>query len=159
MRPDPVAEAAEAARVKLTKSEEQRAAQARPYRPAVLHHSAAAKRHPWWYMNACARIGRILEGAKPKLGAFTRSAALESACRSAAHPKCARWYMETWAYFSTRDRPPPIVGNDHNPFRHLSDSEAYAKWYALIERICDASTDKLGTWRVGLSEVGAARNR
>jgi len=149
----------EANRLSLTKSEDERSRIARPYRPGVLHRSATAKSHPWWYMYACARIGRILEGAKPSLGAFTSSAAIESACRSAAHPRLARRFMETYAYFLTRSKPSPTVGADHNPFRMLSDREAYAKWYAIIEDICEKSTGKLGTWRVGISATGAARNR
>ena len=159
MRPDPVKDAADAAKLTLTKSEEERAAQARPYRPKVLHTNPAGKDHPWWYTYACARIGRILEGAKPSLGAFSRDAALESACASAAYPKLARRYIETYAYFVTRSKPPPLIGTDHNPFRGLSDRDAYAKWYTLIENICEASTDKMRGWRVGLSETGAARNR
>lgn len=159
MRPDPVKEELDKTGLKLTKDEADRRAQAKPYRPAVLDWKPTAKRHPWWYAHACARVARILEGAKPSWGAFSRDAAVESACASAAHPKCARWYMETWAYFMTRHRPASLLKTDHNPFRGLSDSEAYARWYTLIERICEASTGKLGPWRVGISAVGAARNK
>lgn len=159
MRPDPIADALAQTRLKLTKSENERLAQARPYRPGVLHAKPTAKQHPWWYVHACARINRILEGAKPAWGSFSRNAAIESACASAGHPKCARQYMETFGYFYSRSKPPPLIGTDHNPFRGLSDRDAYAKWYTLIERICEASTGKLGPWRVGLSATDSARNR
>lgn len=159
MRPDPVKEELDKTGLRLTKSEEERLAQAKTVKQAVLDWRPTSKRHPWWYAHACARVARILEGAKPAWGSHSRDAALESACKSAAHPKCARRYMETWAYFMTRQRPAPIVKTDHNPFRGLSNSEAYAKWYALVEAICESSTGKMGPWRVGLSETGAARNR
>lgn len=155
MRPDPVAE--ELARSGLTLSKGER--KGKVVKPVALDLSPTSKRHPWWYAYACARIGRILEGAKPSFGAFSRGAALESACATAAHPKCARLVMEAYAYFTTRERPAPTRGTDHNPFRGLSDADATARWYSVIERICDASTGKLGTWRVGLSETGAARNK
>ena len=154
MRPDPVQEELDKTGLSMTKDGKRKA-----YRPPVLDVRPTSKRHPWWYANACARIARILEGAKPTYGAFSRDYAVESACQSAAHPKCARWYMETWAYFLTRQRPAPINKIDHNPFRGMSDRDAYAKWYTLVEKICEASTGKLGPWRVGLSETGAARNR
>lgn len=125
----------------------------------VLDTDPSAKNHPWWYAYACARIARILEGARPSWGAFSRDAALESACKTAGHPKCARMFMEIYSYFVTRGRPAPLLKTDHNPFRGLSDRDAWAKWYALIEKICDASTGKLGTWRVGLSAGGSARNK
>lgn len=125
----------------------------------ALDTDPSAKNHPWWYAYACARIGRILEGAKPSRGAFTSGASLESACKTAGHPKCARMFMETYSYFMTRHRAWSLTKTDHNPFRGLSDRDAWAKWYTLIEKICDASTGKLGTWRVGLSAAGAARNR
>ena len=159
MRPDPVAGYMRANRLTLTKSEEERKAMATPYRPAVLYSDPTGKNHPWWFVHACARVGRILEGAKPTWGAFSRGSAIESACKSAGHPKCARRFMETLWYFTSRDRPARPRGTDHNPFRGLSDRDAYAKWYTLVERICDASTDKLGPWRAGLSETGAARNK
>lgn len=155
MRPDPVQDELDKTGLELTKGDRA----AKPYRPAALDSNPTSKRHPWWYAHACARIARILEGAQPSFGAFSRSAAIESAIKSAAHPKCAKRYMETWSYFMTRARPAPIVGTDHNPFRGLSDRDAYAKWYVLVEAICEASTGKLGPWRVGLSETGAARNR
>jgi hypothetical protein len=125
----------------------------------ALDTDPSAKNHPWWYAYACARIGRILEGSMPTRGAFSRDSALESACKTAAHPKCARLFMETYSYFMTRHRPAPLLKTDHNPFRGLSDRDAWGKWYALVEKICDASTGKLGSWRVGLSITGAARNR
>jgi len=149
MRSDPVAAALAETRSTLTKSDDGRSAVARPYRPRVLHSNPAGKNHPWWYANACARIGRILEGAKPTFGAFSRDYALESACQTAGHPKLARRYIELWSYFQTRDRPPPPKGQDHNPFRWLTDRAAYARWYAEIERICDASVGKFGDWRFG----------
>jgi hypothetical protein len=156
VRPDPVKDELDKTGLKLTKGERD---QSTAYRPAILDWNPTAKRHPWWYAHACARIGRILEGAKPSFGSFSRDAALESAIKNAAHPKCAKRYMETWSYFMTRFRPSPVIGTDHNPFRGLSDSAAYAKWYVLIESICEASTGKLGPWRAGISASGAARNK
>lgn len=158
-RPDPVQEECDKTGLKLSKSPEQRLTESKPYRPAVLDWKPTSRRHPWWYANACARISRILEGAKPSLGTYSSGAALESACKSAAHPRCAHMFMETYAYFMTRTRTAPILGTDHNPFRGMSDRDAYAKWYSIIERICDRSTGKMGSWRVGLSETGAARNK
>jgi len=154
VRPDPIKEELDRTGLKLTKESKRTA-----YRPIALDVNPTSKRHPWWYAHACARIARILEGAKPAHGAFSRDAALESAIKSAAHPRCAKMYMEAWSYFMTRQRPAPILKTDHNPFRGLSDREAYGKWYAMIENICEKSTGKLGAWRVGLSETGAARNR
>jgi hypothetical protein len=153
-RPDPVQQELDKTGLKLTRERKSQA-----FKQRVLDVRPTARRHPWWYANACARIRRILEGARPSFGAYSRDAALESACKSAAHPKCARLYMETWAYFMTRERPANLLKTDHNPFRGLSDDDAYGKWYALVERICDMSTGKLGTWRVGLSATGAARNK
>lgn len=154
MRSDPVKEEAEKAGLKVSKSEAERLAESNPYRPAILDWKPTSKRHPWWYAYACARIARILEGAKP-----ARGHSVESACASAAHPKLAHRFTETFFYFQTRSRPAPTKGGDHNPFRGMSDSDAYARWYEIIERICDASTGKMGTWRVGLSVTGAARNK
>jgi hypothetical protein len=152
-RPDPVKQELDKSGLKLLRGSRKR------FIDRALDTDPSAKNHPWWYAYACARIGRILEGAKPSWGAFTGSSALESACKSAAHPKCARWFMETYSYFMTRHRPAPILKTDHNPFRNLSDRDAWGKWYTLVEKICDSSTGKLGTWRVGLSETGTARNR
>lgn len=154
-RPDPIAEELDKTGLLLSKGKREAA----PYRPAILDLDPTSKRHPWWYANACARIGRILEGARPSLGTFSGGSSIESACKTAGHPKCAKIFLETWFYFMTRGRPAPIIGTDHNPFRNLPDREAYARWYQIVERICDASTGKLGTWRAGLSETGAARNR
>jgi hypothetical protein len=153
VRPDPVKEELEKTGLKLTDGTRSK------FVDRVLDTRPSARNHPWWYTYACARIGRILEGAKPSWGAFSRGGALESACQTAAHPKCARWFMETYSYFMTRHQPAPILKTDHNPFRGLSDVDAWGKFYALVERICDASTGKLGTWRVGLSATGAARNK
>lgn len=158
MRPDPVEQALADTRTRLTKSEEERGQQARAYRPRVLYSNPAGKNHPWWYTNACARIGRILEGARPTFGAFSRDYALESACLTAGHPKLARRYIELWGYFQTRDKPAPVKGQDHNPFRYMSDRDAYKRWYAEIERICEASVGKFGDWRNGVAtEIGVQR--
>lgn len=152
-RPDPVAKAAAESGLEVQRGQRSK------FVDRVMDTDPSAKNHPWWYAYACARVGRILEGAKPSWGTFTGSAALESACASAAHPRCARMFMEMYSYFMTRHRAVNLLKPDHNPFRGLSDRDAWAKWYTVVENICDRSTGKLGTWRVGLSATGAARNK
>lgn len=95
----------------------------------------------WPY--ACARIQRICEGAQPRKGHT-----FETACKTATVPKLAHSFMELYAYYVTRSRPAPTVGGDHNPFRHLPDNEAEAKFQRLVEDICDKSSAKLGSWYV-----------
>lgn len=108
------------------------------YRPRVLY---GGNRTRFWPRGdaAAARIYRILEGC-------AKSPSLEAAVKGAQYKGLAQRYMETWVYFTTRDRPPPVKGTDHNPFRHLSDRDAERKFQRIVEDICDASTGVLGSW-------------
>lgn len=148
MRPDPVADELARTKSRLLKSTEERT-----NKPAGFLDARPHKVSPRWPY-ACARIQRILEGAQP-----ARGHSFESACKTAAYPRLAQDFMELYSYYLTRDKPAPIVGTDHNPFRLMSGRDAVAKFQVLVEKICDRSTAKMGGWYVGISATGAARNR
>lgn len=150
-RPDQLAKAAEAARVRLTKSEQERRQQAQSYRPGVLYNNPQLISERW----SCAvgRFRRIIEG----LG---KSSSVTGAIDGAEYPHLAREAIELWHfYFADRFKPPPLTGIDRNPFRGLSDKDAAGKFMRLVEDVCDRSTGKMGSWYAGLSLTGAARNR
>lgn len=121
----------------VTHSEQERLANARRYRPRVLHADPRTISHRWPY--AVMRIARILESA-------ARTPNLEHAVRDAEYSALAKEYVETWAYYMTRTRPAPLRGTDHNPFRHMSDVDAARMFVRRVEDICDRSTGKLGSW-------------
>ena len=115
------------------------------YRPYALHGNPKEMANIWprgpW---AAARIGRIVEGSYASAGK-----SFEETCRTATVPKLAARYLELYAFYMFRDRPapnPPRV--DHNPFRHLSDFDAFRKFTRMVEDICDASSAQLGGWYV-----------
>ena len=110
---------------------------ARPYRPMALWENPR-KVGPRWPF-ACMRIRRILEGV-------ARSSSITDAVGGAEYKKLAREYGETYAYYLTRDRPAPARRVDHNPFRGLSDHDAFRMFVRKVEDICDRSTGKLGSW-------------
>lgn len=149
---DPVAEAAAAAGVRVTKD----APGGTPWRPRALYANPRLLSSRWPY--ACMRINRICEGAKPVRTSGGHVSYHESV-RTAQCPGLALRYLETYFYLMTRHRPPPAVGADHSPFRYMTDRDALAKFVAIVEDICDQSTGKLGGWYVGVSETGFAGNR
>ena len=91
----------------------------------------------WSY--AVMRIKRILEG-------HAKATTVEGAIRGAEYAGLAQQYIETWSFYMFRSKPAPLVGTDHNPFRHLSDGDAIRKFVRMVEDICDRSTGKLGSW-------------
>lgn len=107
------------------------------YRSTLLHGNPLLTDETW--SRACARLKRILEGA--------RGATLAGAAATAGVPKLARQWVETWALFMTRGRPPRQNKPDVNPFRGLSDEDADRMLRRKVEDICDQSTGALGAWR------------
>lgn len=132
---DPVAEAAQAAGVRLSVTPE---AQARKRSSVpLLERSAHFVGERW--AHACARIYRILEGAGQG-GASTTVAAV----RDAEMPLLAAEYMrqfKLFTYLRFRD-------HDSNPYRGMSDRDSARKFMRIVEDICDRSTGKLGAWYV-----------
>lgn len=108
-----------------------------PYRPAALHSDPRIIGPRWPY--AVMRIARILEGV-------AKSSNIEHAIEGAELKRLAHQYAEAYAFYLTRTRPPPAKGADHNPFRHLSDFDAFRRFIRCVEDICDRSTGKLGSW-------------
>lgn len=109
----------------------------RAYRPVALHADPRIIGPRWPY--AVMRIKRILEGV-------ARSSSIVDAVNGAEYKALAKEYAETYAYYLTRTRPAPSKGTDHNPFRHLSDFDAFKRFVRCVEDICDRSTGKLGSW-------------
>ncbi len=138
-RHDPLREALRQTGGRLTKSENDRSEQATAWRPSLLYANPQQQSARW--AAACARVGRICEGAQ-----LSRN--FEAACRTATMPKLAARYLETHFYLMTRNRPHWRPGPDHNPFRGMNDADAVAKFQRLVEDICDASTGVLGSWYV-----------
>ena len=93
------------------------------------------------WAKAGGRIARVLEG-------MGRDTDYRVACRSAALPELAREYAETYWYFLSRFRPPPVGTTDHNPFRFKSDADAVRMLVTKVYSICDRTTGKLGHWYV-----------
>lgn len=136
-RPDPVAEALAATNTRLTKAME---SPVQRYRPRVLHQNPLLISERW--AAACARIARILEGSGG-------SSSLTGGAANAQLPALAKRYLEAYAFYLTRYKPPPSKGVDHNPFRGLSDKDAARLFMRLVEDICDASTGSvMGAWYV-----------
>lgn len=109
----------------------------RSYRPDMLYADPRTISPRWSY--AVMRIKRILEG-------HARASTVEGAIKGAECAGLAQQYIETWSYYMFRSKPVPLVGTDHNPFRHLSDGDAIRKFVRMVEDICDRSTGKLGSW-------------
>ena len=112
------------------------------YRPIALHANPHQVGPRWPY--AVMRIARILEGC-------ARSSNLEHAVDGAEYKVLAREYLELYAFYLMRSKPPPPNGRvDHNPFRHLSDYDAFRCFVAKVETICDKSVKHagLGRWYV-----------
>lgn len=107
------------------------------YRPDMLYADPRIISPRWSY--AVMRIKRILEGA-------ARAPSVEDAVKGAEHAALAQQYMETWAFYMFRSKPAPLVGTDHNPFRHMSDGDAIRRFVRMVEDICDRSTGRLGSW-------------
>jgi hypothetical protein len=121
----------------LNAVDDARQANARPYRPVALHADPRIISARWPY--AVMRIRRILEG-------IAQSSSITDAVNGAEYKQLAKEYVEIYAYYLTRTRPPPVGRVDHNPFRHMSDFDAFKKFVAAVEAICDRSTGKLGRW-------------
>lgn len=150
-RPDPLAQAAQKARVRLTKSEQERRQQAQAYRPGALYADPSLVSERW----SCAvgRFLRIFQG-------IAKSSDVTKAVSGAEYPELTREAVELWFhYFTDRHRPAPLTGVDRNPFRGMSDKDATRKFMRLVEDVCDRSTGKMGSWYAGISVTGAARNR
>jgi hypothetical protein len=131
---DPVAEAAQAAGVRLSVTPEARARSRDQDRvldqEGFLHVNAR-----WPY--AKARIFRILGGS-------SRASTIEMSLADAEVPKLAHEFMNLfawYAYFRHRQ-------SKWNPFAGLSDEEAGRKFVQAVIDICDRSTGKagLGHW-------------
>ena len=127
----------------ITKGEQERLQSATPWRPSLLYKDPTKVDERW--SNACARIGRICEGASASSNGVT-APTFETVCRSAAMPRLAHEFLELRFYIATKEKPHRSTNADHNPFRGLSDIEAMAKFRYLIERICDRSTGQFGSW-------------
>lgn len=111
-----------------------------PYRPIALHANPHQVGPRWPY--AVMRIARILEGC-------AKSSNLEHAVEGAEYKTLAKEYLELYAFYLMRSKAPPPNGRvDHNPFRHMSDFDAFRCFVAKVEAICDRSRDKLGPWWV-----------
>jgi len=110
---------------------------ARPYRPVALYADPRIIGPRWPY--AVMRIKRIIEGV-------ARSSSIADAVNGAEHKQLAKQYVETYAFYLTRTRPAPVNKIDHNPFRHMSDEDAFKKFVRSVEDICDRSTKALGHW-------------
>lgn len=115
--------------------------EATPYRPRVLYGDETGSRRRFWPRGdaAAARIYRLLEGV-------AKSASLERAVAGAEYRRLAQEYVELWIYYQTRDKPPPVKGKDHNPFRWMSDGDSERMFMRRVEDICDRSTGVLGSW-------------
>lgn len=126
-------------KMRVSGSEEERLADRTAYRPVVLHANPTLISHRWPY--AVMRIKRILEGV-------ARSSSLEAAIGQAEYKTLAKEYVELYAFYLTRTRPPPRKGSDHNPFRNLSDLDASRMFVRKVEDLCDRSTRHagLGSW-------------
>ena len=110
------------------------------YRPIALHANPRQVGPRWPY--AVMRIARILEGC-------AKSSSLEHAVDGAEYKYLAREYLELYAFYLMRSKAPPANGRpDHNPFRHMSDYDAFRCFVAKVESICDKSTKHagLGNW-------------
>jgi hypothetical protein len=138
-RPDVRSQARQVIGGALNSVDEARQANARPYRPVALHADPRIIGPRWPF--AVMRIKRILEG-------LARSSSITDAVNGAEYKQLAREYVETYTYYLTRTRPAPAKGTDHNPFRHMSDFDAFKKFVRCVEDICDRSSSKLGGWYV-----------
>lgn len=125
----------------VTSSEAERLQNARKYRPRALYADPRTVSPRWPY--AVMRIKRILEGV-------ARCSSIEGAVNGAEYKSLAKEYVELYAFYLMRTRPAPVKGTDHNPFRYLSDEDAYKMFVRKVENICDRSTAMpgLGRWYV-----------
>jgi hypothetical protein len=113
-----------------------------PYRPIALHANPHQVGPRWPY--AVMRIARILEGC-------AKTSDLERSVEGAEYKALAKEYLEIYAFYLMRSKPPPPNGKvDHNPFRHMNDYDAFRCFVAKVEAICDKSTKHagLGKWWV-----------
>lgn len=102
------------------------------YKPVALYANPRVVGPRWPF--AVMRIKRILEGV-------ARSSSIVDAVNGAEYKTLAKKYVETYAYYLMRSKAPPANGRiDHNPFRYLSDEDAFKKFVRCVEDICDEST-------------------
>jgi len=108
------------------------------YTSSLLDHNPLLTDETW--SRAIARLKRIMKEGLAALVDPTRQT-------NARVPKLAKEWYEVQSYFFTRSKIPPIVGVDHNPFRHLNDEDADRLLRRKVEDICDRSTGVFGAWR------------
>lgn len=110
------------------------------YRPNFLHKNPMLISERWGA--ATARITRILQGSW--------GSALTDAVNNAEVPRLAKKFLDVYAAYMMRGRPPPTKGEDRNEFRklNLSDKDAARLFMRKVEDICDESTRELGGWYV-----------
>jgi hypothetical protein len=113
-----------------------RSATAKAYKPKALYAIPQRISERWGF--AVMRIKRVLQGAKANN--------IKAATGNAECPKLALEFADLYTYYLTRAKAPPTKGKDHNPFRHLSDVDAFRVFVRKVEDICDRSTGKLGAW-------------
>lgn len=109
------------------------------YRPRVLHDNPEHLGER--FALAMGRICRICEGVGV-------AATFGASASTAEMPALARRWADAYGNFMTRAMPAPTRGVDHNQFRGLSDRDAARAFMREVENIADASTGKLGAWRV-----------
>lgn len=108
-------------------------------RSKPLHGDPEAISEQW---GAAVRRIAVLTASVGKLSS------MNAAIDDSESPKLVRQYTEAYAYFMLRDKPAPIRGIDHNPFRGMSDCDAALKFMRIVMDICDRSTGQFGPWWV-----------
>lgn len=139
-------EAAGGVDLDITKSADARRAKATPWRPTLLYADPRLTDERWAY--AMGRIRRICEGVDAVRSSTPGVTNFEASIRTAASPRLAHRFFELVTYLLTKNRPWLSPKKDHNPYRHLPDSEALAKFRAQVEELCDKSTGQFGAWYV-----------
>lgn len=109
------------------------------YRPDVLFRNPMAIGER--FALAMGRIARICEGVGV-------AKTFGVASTTAEMPALARRFADHYAWFMMRERPAPTRGVDRNPYRGMTDRDAARAFMRAVEDIADASSGKLGPWRV-----------
>lgn len=90
---------------------------------------------------AVARVARILRGTGGS-NLYTQAVA------SAGVPTLALKILETYGFYMNRGTVAPIRGVDHNPYRGLTNRDAFRAFARRIEDICDESNAYFPAWWV-----------